>query len=374
MSNSSLSELMALLDVLAPEIAQAAEDMDANGQIPPGLFSAIADTGALRVLLPRRLGGAGGSITDAIQVVEAVSRLDGSLGWLSFVGLSSAVFASYLDDPLAQDVYSDGDGFVSYLGQPFGSAGPDADGYRVRGTWRFASGCNLASWLACTCRRASEGDGDVIALVPRRAVTVSPNWDVFGLRATASDTVIIEDVHVPRGLTIPVDASIRPGDPLSGIGRGIVPILMAAVPLGIATAVVGEFVRFATERRARLADAPLRDREVVQDHVGRSVAALDAARAYLVEKADAASPSEGPLRLESRAEQRLAASHAAAMALQVAARIAPLAGTAPLFRSSRLGRCLRDLHAATQNLTLAEDYYAVAGRLSMGLPGPDAWP
>jgi hypothetical protein len=61
-------------------------------------------------------------------------------------------------------------------------------------------------------------------------------------------------------------------------------------------------------------------------------------------------------------EVRLAALHAAGTAASAAQSLYDVAGIAPLFMSSELGRCVRDLHALTQNAAVSPARLGELGR------------
>ena len=81
-----------------------------------------------------------------------------------------------------------------------------AGGWRVTGTWLFASGSRHASWLGAHCPVFDEDgvqhrtpDGGAVErtmLFPREAAVIEDVWQVLGLRGTGSDTYSVENLFV----------------------------------------------------------------------------------------------------------------------------------------------------------------------------------
>ena len=81
-----------------------------------------------------------------------------------------------------------------------GTAKRDGDGYRLSGSWSFASGIKHAQWIH-TLGIVEETGQPRIFVLPVEQATLVDNWDVLGLRATGSIDYVIEDVYVPGGFT-----------------------------------------------------------------------------------------------------------------------------------------------------------------------------
>jgi 3-hydroxy-9,10-secoandrosta-1,3,5(10)-triene-9,17-dione monooxygenase len=72
-------------------------------------------------------------------------------------------------------------------------------GDRVSGWWALASGCAHAQWSLVGVPLA-QPDGqpeDALVLIPADELTIQDTWFAAGMRATASNTVVGEDVFVP---------------------------------------------------------------------------------------------------------------------------------------------------------------------------------
>jgi alkylation response protein AidB-like acyl-CoA dehydrogenase len=207
---------------------------------------------------------------------------------------------------------------------------------------------------------------------PISAVRVIDNWHVSGLRGTGSCDWMLEDVFVPADFAFPFPVH-RPTQ------TGVVyrmPALssfawsVSVVPLAVARAALDSFAELARDKVRVGTTQPLREREVIQAEFGRADAMLRAARALLVEAMGAlctaveAGDTE-PLGL--RAGLRQSTAYAAETALRVAAMLEGMAGAAAIQETGPLPRRLRDLRAAVQHVAMSPNYFAVSGRLAMGL-------
>src|SRR6266542_2169350 len=113
------------------------------------------------------------------------------------IGATTSVISAYLPQQVAREIYQSGvisGGVVA----PRGTAVPVSDGYRVSGTWSFASGCEHSHWLACACLVEGSDVPDVcMMLFPAAAVEIIDTWHVSGLRGTGSHDIAVKDVYVP---------------------------------------------------------------------------------------------------------------------------------------------------------------------------------
>jgi indole-3-acetate monooxygenase len=147
---------------------------------------------------------------------------------------------------------------------------------------------------------------------------------------------------------------------------------VAIVPLGIAKAAIAAFTALSEKTRAGTTN-PFRDRELIQDSVGRAEALRRAAKALVLsaldELEDAFDLGGRPL-IEARANFRLAITFSAESCLKAVEMMVNCAGAAAIFDSSPLSRQFRDIQAATKHVAVAPHLFALGGRIAMGMdPG-----
>ena len=271
-----------------------------------------------------------------------------------------------------------------------GQAVPVDGGYRVTGHWTFGSGCQESSWMLGSFQILDDGaaargpDGKPLYLrgvFPRAEATVVPgSWDVAGLRGTGSFDWTVKDVFLPERRTcphvgVPLDNqwSRWPGLTYALPSQCWVGPHHSAVITGIARAGIDALIALAVEKTPRGRDFRLCDNPQVQDDVGRADAILNSGRAYrsatIAEIWNTIAEGEETT-LEQRARCRLASTYAADSARDAMELMYRHGGSTSFKRQSRLAECWRDLHVVGQTVTIAPEWYPIAGRALLGMdPG-----
>ena len=366
---------------VAPVLAAEADAIERAGRLTQPVLDAMHEAGLFRMLLPRAFGGDEAHPVDYMHAVEQVSGFDGSTGWCLFVACSSSLLAAYMDPEAAREVYADRRATVAWgpPGQPIADAVPG--GYRVSGTWSFASGCRHAAWMGAHCQ-VREPDGAlrlhpsgrplIRSLVfPAERARVFDDWDVIGLRGTASSSYAIEDVFVPEAFSATREdlRAVRTPGKLSSFSQmGLYSVGCAAVALGIARAMLDAFVELARAKAPR-GNKKLAENPVVHLQLAQIEARLAASRALLAEalgEAWAIAAPPEPLDLATRAQVRLAAIHALQTAAETGDYAYKAAGTDAIFLGSAFERRFRDLHTVGQQIQARLSNFEPIGRLLLG--------
>jgi alkylation response protein AidB-like acyl-CoA dehydrogenase len=178
------------------------------------------------------------------------------------------------------------------------------------------------------------------------------NWDVLGLRATASEDYEVRDVHVPKGATFDFFAPTRyRGGAVFDLGVfGLTGAGHAGFALGVTRRALDECIEIAASKHRMGAATPLRDSDRFLYELGTLESRYRAARAWVHESfSDAQQAAEnGTLTPAHITIVRQATVHATQDGADVARQAYLLAGTTAL-RDGPLQRCFRDLHAGTQH-------------------------
>src|SRR5215211_3358527 len=128
---------------LEPRIRACAEQIEREGRLPDDLIRALADAGIFSMLVPRALGGAEVDPVTYSDVLEILSRGDGSTGWVAMIGTGSSWGTAFMRPETATEIV--GDPYTMMAGSfalPSGGRATIVDGgYRVTGRWPFGSGC-----------------------------------------------------------------------------------------------------------------------------------------------------------------------------------------------------------------------------------------
>jgi alkylation response protein AidB-like acyl-CoA dehydrogenase len=377
--------LLADVRELAADIASRAEEIEAGRRIPLDLVEALKSIGVFRMFVPRSHGGSELDLPAGLEIIGALGRLDGSVGWIAMIGSTLAMFASLLPRETYDQIYRDGpDAIIAGSGQPPGTAEASSEGWRVTGRWPFASGCQHADWIFGFC--ITTWDGQPLPrpakraplvrgfFLPARRWQIEDSWDAAGLRGTGSHHIALRDALVPAANFFdPAGGTPCVPGPLYSDSAPIhfAPLALGAINVGIAEGALGELVKIAETRRWQPGATPMPDSEMFRGELGRIETELRAARALL--RFQAAShwghALAGTLRDKAVVTEGMqAAAWIAATCVRAANACFALGGASALYESSPLQRRLRDSLAAAQHTAMQQRNYVDAGALLVGKP------
>jgi len=371
------------VEQLAELIRGSADQGERERRLPEPLVGALKDAGLFRLLLPRSLGGSEVDPVSFVEVVEAVARIDASTAWCLCQLSGCSMVAAYLEPAVAREVFGSDPHSALAWGPGPARAVVVEGGYRLSGTWSFASGGYHATWLGGhapihqadgTPRRRPDGLPEQRTLLfPAARAARIDMWDVIGLRGTGSDGFTVQDLYVPHAYSVSRDdpAERRNPGPLYCFPSGsLYASGFACVAMAIARTMLEAVVGLAGEKTPRGFKHTLRESPVVQSELARAEARLGSARAYLLGSLGeiwGAVGRSGVLGLDQRVRIRLAATYAIHEARDVADWAYQTAGATAIFAGSDFERRFRDMHAVTQQLQGRQAHYETVGRFLLGL-------
>jgi alkylation response protein AidB-like acyl-CoA dehydrogenase len=350
---------------LGGHIRSCAAEFERAGTVDEETVARLAELGVFRLLAPRAVGGLEADPILFLQVCEELGAADGSAGWVAMIAAATSLALAYLEPEVARELLADPRFAIAGVAAPFGTATPVDGGYRVRGRWPFASGCEHATWLVGGCRVGGERPGVRLMVMPAAAITVHRTWDVAGLRATGSHDISADDVFVAAGHSFSLGGPPRrAGFPaLSWLALGI-----GAVPLGIARAAGEEFARLARSKRDPVSGQPVAAKAWVRSAAAEAEALRAAGLAFLRSEAGATGPRDGT----AVARLRLAIATANRNAADAVDLLYDAAGGTSVYAKSPLQRHFRDVHAATQHAMVGPDLRETVGAVLLGEDVPTA--
>jgi alkylation response protein AidB-like acyl-CoA dehydrogenase len=356
---------------------QYADQGDRDGQLSPPVVDALHREGLLGLWTPRVLrGGAELDPLASLQVIEHVAYGDPSAGWvLMAAALAIGTGAAYLDQS-AVDVLFSGERLPVIAGQGTrpGTATRDGDGFRLTGSWSFASGIKHATHIHTLGIIKETGEPRIFVL-PVTQATLIDNWDVLGLRATGSIDYQIENVFVPESFThFAVTETPRRGGRLFNLGIiGFAVIAHSGWACGIGRRLLDELAKKVHSGIGR--SGAMAESDTFHEEYAKVEAAYRAARALVFETwggvAESLDRGE-PLTVRQQTLMRLAMAHITWTGKTVADFVYKSAGTVAL-RSGVIQRLFRDMHAGTQHITSAPPTFRNAGRELAGLAPQKKW-
>ena len=369
---------------LAPAIAAAAIETERERRVAASLMEKFHDAAMFRLLLPRSLDGAELDPVTYVRVIEEVAKADASTAWCLNQNCVCSMIAGYLDPAAAREIFGPRDAVLAW-----GSQGGDGfaqitdGGYRVTGSWGFASGGRRATWLGAHCpiaerdgtRRMLPGGTPEVRtmLFPITQAVMKDMWHVMGLRGTGSDGYEVTSLFVPAAHAATRDAAAerRHPSPLYCVPTGSVYASgFAGLALGIARSMQDDFITLAIGKTARGQKSPLRDNQVIQSQVSQAEARLRSARAFLFDSLRDiwASVVKGrEITFEQRMQIRLASTWAINEAEKVASAAYGAAGSTAIFENQPFERRFRDIHAVTQQVQGRPVHFETVGAHLLGL-------
>ena len=386
MDERTRTDCVANARALAPMIAAAAPRIEAERQLPADLVEALHEARLWRMLVPRAYGGDEVSPLEYVEAIEEIAKADASTAWC--IGQTSvcSTVSRNMKPEVAEAIFKNNPrGVLSWGPTNTAKAIAEKGGYRVNGSWPFASGSKHATYLAAHCfihepdgepRRDADGKPVQKTLfVPREAATWQDVWHVMGLKGTGSNTYTLTDVLVPEDYSIDYHALNSAGRHEHGplYSFTIYQLFGASFPavaLGIARAMLDFFLRARAEKTPTGQTAMLRDSAVIQSQVGVAQTSLAAARAFLFDALGEAwrGAQSGAISMDQRVRLRMACINASQQARQVAETTYLAAGATAVFESNSFERRFRDMHAVSQQAQSQSTIYEAIGRHFLGLP------
>jgi indole-3-acetate monooxygenase len=375
------AEILARVRAIGPKIAASGREGEILRDIPPALFDTLVANDLFRLLQPREYGGSELEPLDHVQILEEVGRHDASVAWCLGQNNVCATVAAHLAPEVARAMF-DGPGAILAWGPGPAQAQAVTGGYRLTGRFDFASGSRHARWLGAhvpviepdgSRRKFADGRPAIYTLLfPKSSVQVEDTWHVIGLKATGSDSYRVEDLFIPESHALPrggPDRPLVPGRLYVFTPSTLYSSGFAGVALGIARAMLDDFIADVRSTVPRGAKERRGDNNVIQAEVGRAEARIRSARALLLNTvadlwrdAQAIDSFDQPRLLSLR----LATTWAIQQARETVATLYLAAGAMVVFERRPFEKRFRDIHTLTQQIQGHAAHFETVGQILMG--------
>ena len=376
---------MRAVEQVSVVVEAGTEEAERSCTLPPRVVEAMQEAGLFRLKLPAELGGAEADPVTQIDVIEALTRVYPSAGWVLMTNATAIGNAgAFLPGEAIREVFAGGNiPRAATVGGANSSLERVDGGFLLTGRWSFVSGVPHAEWINLGARlERDDGPPEIrTCFVRAKDVYIHDNWDVLGLRGSGSNDVSCERLFVPECFTWKRLDRLRGerqrGGPIYLLGLpGSVSNEHAAFALGVgrkALDLSNGTVKWKSRGRGAAA-LTLADRPAYQRFAGESELRLRAARALAVEVHEkafqvvsagvAASPAPSP---ELEAEMRASAVLCTDVCLDIATQAFRFAGGSALHVDNKLQMCLRDANAGAQHLAVSDVAYENLGQFVLGL-------
>ncbi|HEY7792175.1 MAG TPA: acyl-CoA dehydrogenase [Vicinamibacterales bacterium] len=273
------------------EIRPLVRDMDEHAKIPRDLLTKLFDLGVMGIEIPESFGGAGASFFHAVLGVEALSRVDPSIGVLVDVQntlvinalmrwgneeikrrflprLASNTIGAYA----LSEAGSGSDAFA--LATRAVEAG---DGFRLTGRKLWITNGNEADvFIVFANLNPDAGYRGITAFLVERSFpgfTVGKKEDKLGIRASSTCELLLEDCQVPRANVLgEIGKGYKVAIETLNEGR----IGIGAQMIGLAQGALDHTIKYTKERKQF--GKAIADFQAVKHQVARVAAELEAAR------------------------------------------------------------------------------------------------
>lgn len=364
------ARLLREIEPIIERVRDLATVQESNACVDREVIGMLREGGFFRVLQPRRWGGYELHPMVFSQLQMRLGEADMSTAWVYGVMGCHNFQMGLFDDRAARDVWEeDSSVLISSTFQPGGVATSVAGGYRFSGRWKFSSGVDHAGWVFL----GGLHDGEFLTcLVPRQDFEVVRTWDVFGLKATGSHDVVVEDIFVPEYRVHHAMDGFRcdsPGNHVNQAALYRIPfqqIFLRAITssaLGALRGMLQAFLDYAEGRVTSLGSATREDPDA-QAICAEILAELDEMELVLQRNYDELlehARAGGPPPMERRLIFKYQAAAVPDRCLRLAKRLFQCVGGSGIFATQPFGRYYRDLitarqHAASQCQVVARSW------------------
>ena len=386
---SRRQSLLDAVESVRGTVESGIDQAEREGTLPLFVVEAMQDAGLFRLKLPAELGGADADPVTQIDVIEAMSRIYPSAGWVLMTNATAIGNAgAFLSDEAVEQVFAGGQvPRAATVGGSTSKIELTSGGFVLNGRWPFCSGVPHADWICLGARLYGEPNTppDVYTcFVPTSSVQnsrqLAGRWAqrfrqqrCLRIEPVRSSRLCLEKHHPPlrgirrRGgpiflLGLPGSVSNEHASFALGVGQKALDLIKEVAQSkrrgrGAASLLLTErpaFQRFVAEGGMRLHAAGLLTRDV-HERAWQSVCA-------------GVTPSA-----DLEAEMRASAVLCTNVAVDVATQAFRFAGGSALHLEDRLQMCWRDINAGAQHFAVSDVAFENLGQYILGLPEANAY-
>ena len=202
----SCAEVLSRIEDIRPALTEAIPRIETARCLPSDVVDALRGTGAFSMVMPRARGGPELDPIEQFHVVEALARIDASIGWCVMIGSDSGYYSAFVDPDVAIELWPSLDLVTAGWIAPGGQGEVTDGGYRLSGRWSFGSGCQHADVFvggflvsdAGVPRFGPDGRPELrVAVFDPSAVEIHDTWHTTGLAGSGSTDYSVTDLMVP---------------------------------------------------------------------------------------------------------------------------------------------------------------------------------
>jgi alkylation response protein AidB-like acyl-CoA dehydrogenase len=273
------------------EVAPLVKEMDDHAKVPRGLLDKLFGLGVMGIEIPEEYGGGGGSFMHAVLAVEALSKVDPSIGVIVDVQntlVINAVLCWGTEDIKRRYLPQLAGGHVGAYALSEAGSGSDAfalatravekdGGFSITGRKLWITNANEADiFIVLANANPAAGYRGITAFIVERGFAgfqVGKKEDKLGIRASSTCELLLEDCFVPRANVLgTVGVGYKVAMETLNEGR----IGIGAQMLGVAAGALAHAVNYVKQRKQF--GKAIADFQGVQFQLAKAAVDLEAAR------------------------------------------------------------------------------------------------
>ncbi|OBA59431.1 hypothetical protein A5647_17395 [Mycobacterium sp. 1100029.7] len=373
-------DLLANAVRLQPLLRESTLASEAMRRLPDEAIEAMTEAGFFRLLKPQRFGGLHIRQRTFLEISETLGQANASAAWLVSIGAGATIVARHASDRAQSEIFGSPDARIAGGLAP-GQARRVDGGFSVSGSWSYASGSPHADWVSIGVAVPDEGDGGVqpyMCFVPASEVRLRDTWHTVGMRGTASQTLLAEQVFVPEHRAVEFDSLAHRGMtgsapdgqlPLAPVAT----LLLVGPLLGIGQAAADLAIEQAQSKSlATTFFVHQRDSTGTQIQIAEAQLKLRTARLHAFEVADALDAGEivnGEAGYPLRAQAKAQCGYAVQQVLEAIQILINVHGAGSFADSNAMQQYWRDANVAAHHAALnAYVGYEIYGKSLLGVP------
>ena len=367
---ASAASVVETARALSPRLAARAAEIDQNDRFVSENYALLKEAGLVEAGVPHELGGGGAEISELAEMLRVLARACGSTALAFSMHTHQVAIPAWrwrhqkvaAVEPLLKRVAAEKIILLSSGGSDWiggsGKAEREGAGYRINARKVFTSGAEAGDVLMTgAVYEGEDGSRSVIhfgAPMKSSAVHIEETWRTLGMRGTASNDVVIENLFIPAAN---VAFSRKAGEwhPVFETIATVAFPLIYAVYLGVAESARDIAIEIAKNN-------PMSDQSLA-GRMDTELRAAQLAHRWMLDTVARNAPSAETVN-EVMIGRTLVARHAIA-AVDLAME---LAGGASFYRTTGLERRFRDVQGARFHPLQAGPQARYAGAMALGLP------
>jgi alkylation response protein AidB-like acyl-CoA dehydrogenase len=335
------------------------------GALTSSQLDLIYQNNWFKLLVPKCLGGEETPLLKAMQLIEAAAWADGSFGWVLFLAAGANTFGTYLSFDLAKGILNADKGCLSGSVVLTNNAEQVTGGYVINGVWRSVTGTAHATCFCISCLVTINGKAVLdkaglpsilFFIIPIQDVILKQTWKGYGLKATSTHDIEIKEVFVKSEFAF--DAKCQPEAlraSVIGLPHGqIATIGCSLLVSGMSLHFIDLFRQIINNKfskpgyeRILLAVNKMFTRLSVKIQKDRKILYT------IVEEIGVTHKNQLQLTEKDYTKVDLAALNLSTTARKLVEELYPWGGMSVIDHDAEINRVWRDLHTASQHITLS---------------------